>query len=877
MTAGLYSWDVQKTVHVALDLVTGVPDLLGEELRERFSLLDPMTALRWIHGPDDHRQLGAAQKRFRFIEALVLQLVLARRRAVLRAQGAQSRPGVQGRLLDAFDARLPFELTRGQREIGEVVEAELAQPHPMNRLLQGEVGSGKTMVALRAMLRVVDSGGQAVLLAPTEVLAQQHLRSITETMGDLAAGGMLGGAEHATGVAILTGSMPRAARAESMLRIASGEAGIIVGTHALLEDNVSFADLGLVVVDEQHRFGVEQRAALTGKAGTPPHVLVMTATPIPRTVAMTVFGDLEVSVLRELPAGRAPIQTNVVPLVDQPHWVDRVWQRVAEEVGRGHQAYVVCPRISGDVAEQGETDQVDLDEEGQEVTPKRPLAAVEEMAEHLRTGPLAGLRIAMLHGRMTPEDKEATMRAFAAGRLDVLVSTTVIEVGVDVANATAMVLMDADRFGVSQLHQLRGRVGRGGLPGLCLLVSHADAGSEARMRLDAVASTTDGFELSRVDLEQRREGDVLGSNQSGFRSSLENLRVLRDEKTIVAAREAAESLLAEDPSLGSWPALAAEVDRCRPAASPTSWRRHDPDHRRERRRPTAGHPPRLGHPTHQRPGARGALLRGGVVVRAAGRAPGARPVRRVRGGGAGGVVARGRGRHDGRAGPSYRRADLRERPDPGLREGAGAGGLGGRGAAQAALRALRRGLPRPAVPAAQRRRRGRPGRPGRAGVAGARRTGRRGALGPQPGAGLARGAGAGPGASLRRDGALVRSRRRRRPGSAPPAEEDSDVRRAVCPGRSTRSPTATSTSSAAPPSSSTRSSSRSGSTSPRTGSSAPRSASRCCARRARSSPTSGSTDSPDCSPTSASATRSRPSSRACARSATSTTSSRWPR
>ncbi|WP_114422760.1 ATP-dependent DNA helicase RecG [Nocardioides houyundeii] len=561
VTAGLYSWDLQKTVHVALDLVTGVPDLLGEDLRERYGLLDQMTALRWIHGPDDHRQLGAAQKRFRFSEALVLQLVLARRRAVLRAQGAQSRAGGHGRILEAFDARLPFELTAGQREIGKVIEDELAQPHPMNRLLQGEVGSGKTMVALRAMLRVVDSGGQAVLLAPTEVLAQQHLRSITATMGDLAGGGMLGGAEHATGVAILTGSMSRSARAEAMLRIASGEAGIVVGTHALLEDNVTFADLGLVVVDEQHRFGVEQRAALTSKAGTPPHVLVMTATPIPRTVAMTVFGDLEVSVLRELPAGRAPIQTNVVPLVDQPHWVDRVWQRVAEEVAAGHQAYVVCPRISGDVAEQGETDQLELDADGQVVAPKRRLAAVEEVAEHLRTGPLAGLRIAMLHGRMTPEDKEATMRAFAAGQLDVLVSTTVIEVGVDVANATAMVLLDADRFGVSQLHQLRGRVGRGGLPGLCLLVSHAEAGSEARMRLDAVAATTDGFELSRVDLEQRREGDVLGASQSGFRSSLENLRVLRDEKTIIAAREAAEALLAEDPSLATWPRLAEAVDR----------------------------------------------------------------------------------------------------------------------------------------------------------------------------------------------------------------------------------------------------------------------------------------------------------------------------
>jgi ATP-dependent DNA helicase RecG len=394
------------------------------------------------------------------------------------------------------------------------------------------------------------------------VLAQQHHRSITAMLGDLAAGGMLGGAPEATGVALLTGSMGTARRREALLRIASGEAGLVIGTHALLEEHVQFADLGLVVVDEQHRFGVEQRAALTDKAGTPPHVLVMTATPIPRTVAMTVFGDLETSVLSELPAGRAPIQTNVVPVAEHPSWLGRVWQRVREEVEAGHQAYVVCPRITGDVAEQGETDQLDLDEDGEPVSAgpqKQGLTAVEELAPELEQGPLAGLRIAVLHGKQHPDDKDRTMRAFAAGELDVLVSTTVIEVGVDVANATTMVLMDADRFGVSQLHQLRGRVGRGGLPGLCLLVSRAEAGSAARERLDAVAATTDGFELSRVDLEQRREGDVLGRSQSGFRSSLRTLRVLRDEKTIVAAREAAESLLAADPELSGAPGLAAAV------------------------------------------------------------------------------------------------------------------------------------------------------------------------------------------------------------------------------------------------------------------------------------------------------------------------------
>jgi ATP-dependent DNA helicase RecG len=566
VTATVYSWDVQKAVQVALELVAEVPDVFPEELREQYSLLDVVTALRWIHAPDDYQQVGAARKRFRFEEALVTQLVLARRRRELRELGGQSRAGDQGHLLAAFDARLPFELTQGQREIGEVLEEELARPHPMNRLLQGEVGSGKTLVAVRAMLRTVDSGGQAALLAPTEVLAQQHHRSITGMLGDLASGGMLGGAAEATSVALLTGSMTKAQRQESMLRIASGEAGIVIGTHALLEQHVTFADLGLVVVDEQHRFGVEQRAALTDKAGTPPHVLVMTATPIPRTVAMTVFGDLEISTLAELPAGRAPIQTNVVPLADQPHWIDRVWERVREEVAKGHQVYVVCPRITGDEPEEGERDQRDIDEEGNDTTPQVSLTAVEELHDELARGPLADLRLGVLHGRLAPDQKEQTMRAFAAGEVDVLVATTVIEVGVDVANATAMVLLDAERFGVSQLHQLRGRVGRGGLPGLCLLVTRSEAGSPARDRLDAVAASTDGFELSRIDLDQRREGDVLGKSQSGFRSSLQNLRVLRDEKTIVAAREAAEALLDQDPALARAPRLAeavAEMERSR--------------------------------------------------------------------------------------------------------------------------------------------------------------------------------------------------------------------------------------------------------------------------------------------------------------------------
>lgn len=562
LTKGVDSWDIQRAVAFALTVVEDIPDLLPGPVRERYHLRDVRTALEWIHAPKEQRQIAEAQRRFRFEEALVTQLVLARRRREVRALGAQARTGDRGGLLAAFDARLPFELTAGQREVGAQIEHDLAQPHPMNRLLQGEVGSGKTLVALRAMLRTVDSGGQAALLAPTEVLAQQHHRSITAMLGDLAAGGMLGGPPEATNVELLTGSMTKAQRTAPMSRIATGEAGIVIGTHALLEEKVIFADLGLVVVDEQHRFGVEQRAALTDKAGAPPHVLVMTATPIPRTVAMTVFGDLETSTLTELPAGRAAIQTNVVPLAEQPRWIGRVWERVREEVEKGHQVYVVCPRITGDEQEQGETDQLDLDEEGNAVAPEKPddgLAAVEEVAAQLAEGPLAGLRVERLHGRMPPDEKDAVMRAFAAGDVDVLVATTVIEVGVDVANATAMVLLDADRFGVSQLHQLRGRVGRGGHPGLCLLVSRAEPGTPARQRLDAVSATTDGFELSRVDLEQRREGDVLGKSQSGYRSSLQNLRVLRDEQTILEAREAANGLLDADPGLDRAPELAVAV------------------------------------------------------------------------------------------------------------------------------------------------------------------------------------------------------------------------------------------------------------------------------------------------------------------------------
>jgi ATP-dependent DNA helicase RecG len=539
----LTTWQIEETIGFALELLDEFPDPLPDPVRTDRDLIGFEQALRWIHRPDDHRQLGAARKRLKYDEAFVTQAVLARRRAALRADPATPRAGRADGLLAAFDARLPFSLTAGQERIGEEVAAELAAAHPMHRLLQGEVGSGKTLVALRAMLQVVDSGGQAALLAPTEVLAQQHLRSIQAMLGDLGQGGLLGGAEHATRVALLTGSMGTAARRQAMLDAASGEAGIVIGTHALLEEKVQFFDLGLVVVDEQHRFGVEQRAALTGKAGTPPHVLVMTATPIPRTVAMTVFGDLDTSTLTELPAGRGDVQSTVVPIKAQPAWLDRAWQRIREEVDRGRQAYVVCARIG--------------DEPPPEDGPE--LFSVEELAPELAAGALQGLRVEMLHGRMTPDDKDRVMQAFAAGQVDVLVSTTVIEVGVDVPNATVMVILDADRFGVSQLHQLRGRIGRGGHAGLCLLVTATQPDGPSMERLTAVASTRDGFALSRIDLEQRREGNVLGTEQSGRRSELRLLSVLTDEDVIVDAREAATAYLEQDPELSGAPGLRAAV------------------------------------------------------------------------------------------------------------------------------------------------------------------------------------------------------------------------------------------------------------------------------------------------------------------------------
>lgn len=557
------SWQIQQAVDTVLgpagheeSALAGLVDPLPGSLREGRGLATLPEALRKIHRPGTKADIATARDRLKWDEAFVLQVALARRRqADAQLPAAPRKPAPDG-LLTAFDARLPFTLTEGQRKVSEEIFADLATDHPMHRLLQGEVGSGKTMVALRAMLGVVDAGGQAAMLAPTEVLAQQHHRSITEMMGELAEGGMLGGAEQGTKVVLLTGSMGAAARRQALLDLVTGEAGIVIGTHALIEDKVQFHDLGLVVVDEQHRFGVEQRDALRSKGKQPPHLLVMTATPIPRTVAMTVFGDLETSVLDQLPSGRSPIASHVVPAKDKPHFLTRAWERVREEVAAGHQGYVVCPRIGDEEDESKAAKEKSPEDEAE----KRPPLAVVDVAEQLVKGPLSDLRVEVLHGRMQPEAKDEVMRRFAAGEVDVLVATTVIEVGVNVPNATAMVIMDADRFGVSQLHQLRGRVGRGSAAGLCLLVTDMPEGSPARARLGAVAATLDGFELSRIDLEQRREGDVLGQAQSGVRSSLRVLAVIDDEEVIAAAREEAAAIVAADPELAGYPQLRTALD-----------------------------------------------------------------------------------------------------------------------------------------------------------------------------------------------------------------------------------------------------------------------------------------------------------------------------
>ncbi|MEF2977537.1 ATP-dependent DNA helicase RecG [Subtercola sp. YIM 133946] len=557
------SWQIQAAMGIVLEAVGPIGDPVPEAVRAERGLIDFGTALRLIHQPQRDSDYLKARSALKYQEALVLQTALLQQRQAAHAQAAAPRVPKPGGYLDRFDRALAFTLTGDQQLVGSEIAADLAKSEPMNRLVQGEVGSGKTLVALRAMLAVADSGGQSALLAPTEVLAAQHLRSIVRVLGpDLSAELM---------PTLHTGQLPVAVRRKALLRMVSGQAKIVIGTHALLSDAVQFYDLGLVVVDEQHRFGVEQREALRLKGALPPHVLVLTATPIPRTVAMTVFGDLDISTITELPAGRQGISSFVVPLAEKPGWVGRIWQRTAEELDKGRQAFFVCPAIEPSVSEPA--DSLEADDMDARPAPKgkagaaappaaagesppRPMATVAAVLAEARARPeLAGRRIEPLHGRMSAEEKDQTMQAYAAGEIDVLVATTVIEVGVDVPNASTMVVMDADRFGVSQLHQLRGRVGRGGVPGLCLLVTYAEADSLARERVDAVASTLDGFELAQIDLELRREGDVLGSTQSGGRSSLRLLRVVADGELIGEARQAAAEVLADDAALAGHPEL----------------------------------------------------------------------------------------------------------------------------------------------------------------------------------------------------------------------------------------------------------------------------------------------------------------------------------
>ncbi|WP_083303641.1 ATP-dependent DNA helicase RecG [Rothia sp. HMSC062H08] len=543
---------------------------------------------RALHTPDSEDTWRAAQAQMRYREAFVLQSALARLHSVRAAHLTQPRPAVEGGLADQLLEVLPYELTEGQQKVGAEIAADLSSESPMNRLLQGDVGSGKTVVALRAMLQVADAGGQSAMLAPTEVLAEQHLRSVLDILGDMAApedadaDGSTGGGEEPgrVRVRLLTASMGTRAKRQVLQELADGTAQIVIGTHALLSDDVSFHDLGLVVVDEQHRFGVEQRDGLRGTDGALPHRLVMTATPIPRTVAMTVFGDLDVSVLDTLPAGRQKISTHVVPLAEKPAWASRLWRRAREEIDAGHQVYVVVPKIGedGDGLEEGaaffgasslngagagNSAQGYFGQGGSASSDgKVQLTSVASMYSYLSAeDALVGVRIGTLHGRMDPAEKTAVMTAFERGEIDLLISTTVIEVGVNVPNATLMIIMDADRFGISGLHQLRGRVGRGGYAGTCLLVTRQEEGGVSRERLDAVASTTDGFELSRIDLAQRREGDILGAAQSGSKSTLRFLRALADADIIERAREDARSVVEKDPTLAKHPSLARTIDR----------------------------------------------------------------------------------------------------------------------------------------------------------------------------------------------------------------------------------------------------------------------------------------------------------------------------
>ena len=534
--AGITSMEIASCVAEALGYAGVLEDPVPAAALEAHEFPGRWWSLCQVHQPESVAAKNAARRRLGFDELLRLQLVLVMRKRALETARQGIAHVVGSPLLARFRDGLPFPLTGAQvRAIGEI-EADMARPVPMHRLLQGDVGAGKTLVALWCLLTAVAGGHQGALMAPTEVLAEQHHMSLSAMLGPLSVaddGSLFG--ERGLRVELLTNRTAGAERARLLAGLAEGQVDLVVGTHALLTEAVRFARLGAVVIDEQHRFGVEQRAALRDKTGEKaPDVLVMTATPIPRTAAMTVYGDLDTTVLDELPPGRTPVRTL---WAREPADVEAAWGTVRREVQAGHQAYVVCPLVEG-------SDKI------------QATSATEEY-ERLAEGPLAGLSLGLLHGQMAPRDKEEVMGAFRSGRTDVLVATTVIEVGVDVPNATVMVVEDADRFGIAQLHQLRGRVGRGADQSWCYLLGDA-ATPEGQQRLAAMERTTDGFELAEVDLDLRGEGTILGTRQKGV-NDLKLASLRRHRRYVVLARDVATEIVRADPDLSGHPGLAREL------------------------------------------------------------------------------------------------------------------------------------------------------------------------------------------------------------------------------------------------------------------------------------------------------------------------------
>jgi ATP-dependent DNA helicase RecG len=522
--AGLSTWEIGDWVAEALrrSQPRGLLDPVPDWVLDRFDLVTRTEAFAGIHAPESMVHRDVARRRLVMDELLRVQLALVQRKRHIERTTLGIAHRIDGPLVGAFVARLPFELTDDQRAAVDEIQGDLAAPHPMHRLLQGDVGSGKTVVAVSTLLAAVQGGYQGAFMAPTEVLAEQHAQGIRELLGGVEVpddGATLFEARPVR-VELLTNRVAGGDRRRILAGLAAGQVDLVIGTHALIQEGVEFRALGAVVIDEQHRFGVEQRAALRDKSadGAVPDVLVMTATPIPRTAAMTVYGDLDVTVIRSLPAGRQPITTRWVRTdADE----ESMWDAVRGEVAAGRQVYVVCPLI--------------------EESEKLEARSAEETYARLEAGELAGLRLGLLHGRLGSADKEATMHQFREGRLDVLVATTVIEVGVDVPNATAMVVLDADRFGIAQLHQLRGRVGRGSERSWCYLVSRSDT-PEAEARLGALVETTDGFALAEVDLELRGEGTIMGERQKG-RSDLKLASLRRDREWVEKAREVAFAIV----------------------------------------------------------------------------------------------------------------------------------------------------------------------------------------------------------------------------------------------------------------------------------------------------------------------------------------------